>query len=317
MTHLAFGKVAFFIFFTAIFLILLFWSNHGGLRGTSSNFDSMRSEPNAKVLNLDVSPHLYTGVQAARQDRREWSRNLFVKLEDAYDEYHKESKDSRVSDPVIPYGPKRYDLIGPVGPKCRYPETYGTKDEEKRACGLKRGSLESECTVLSIGSNNVWDFEESVFNTTGCVVHTFDCTVAPTVQPPSYIRSRVNLHRVCIGDKDYITSDSKRFLSWKSLLQLVNLSKAPTFLKMDIEGFEYKVLEQIVYTGIHLPLQVAVELHYNTYAATGLSWANRYKSPGEIAVFIDHLYRFGDYYVADRHDNPFCAHCTELLLVRL
>ena len=43
---------------------------------------------------------------------------------------------------------------------------------------------------------------------------------------------------------------------------------------------------------------------------------NRYKSAGEVALFMDSLYRRGGYYLTDRHDNPYCQHCTEVVLTR-
>ena len=47
-----------------------------------------------------------------------------------------------------------------------------------------------------------------------------------------------------------------------------------------------------------------------------LPWFGRYKSAGEIALFMDSLYRRGGYHLTDRHDNSFCQHCTEVLLTR-
>ena len=97
---------------------------------------------------------------------------------------------------------------------------------------------------------------------------------------------------------------------------------APITSQMDIEGFEYDALGAMLSSAAAdsgaaelLPRQMAVEMHYKTRFRE-LPWFGRYKSAGEIATFMDALYRYGGYHLIDRHDNPFCKHCTETLLVR-
>ena len=78
---------------------------------------------------------------------------------------------------------------------------------------------------------------------------------------------------------------------------------------MDIEGFEYDVLSAMLVsakaTPELLPQQLALEIHYKTQFKE-LPWFGRYKSAGEIALFMDALYRLGGYHLTDRHDNLFC-----------
>lgn len=75
-----------------------------------------------------------------------------------------------------------------------------------------------------------------------------------------------------------------------------------------------------------LPAQIGFELLFYTHP---------YKHPGvpfclgqqpcclrgvdasELALFVDYLWREGGYLPVDRHDNPYCSHCSELLMVRL
>lgn len=86
---------------------------------------------------------------------------------------------------------------------------------------------------------------------------------------------------------------------------------------MDIEGFEFDVLGAILETAAELlPEQLGLEIHYKTRFRE-LPWFGRYKSAGEIALFMDSLYRRGGYHLTDRHDNPFCKHCTEVVLMRM
>lgn len=265
------------------------------------------------------SKNLYEKISV--NSRRQWSQNLPLLIESYYNHYlSKQATNDHMEvsgmtlDPQFPYGHSRFDLLGPVGPNCRDLEVYGQGDEEKRACGLKYFKGD-QCIVFSIGSANIWGFEESIYHKTNCTVHVFDCTVAKEVEPPSSITTRVHLHKVCIGDKNVIV-DSKRFMTWESILTLTKMTQPPTYLKMDIEGWEYSVLHEIILSGKHLPRQIAFEMHYKTYPS-GLPWSNRAKSPSELAIFMDFLFRNGNYFLVDRHDNVFCAHCTELLIDRL
>merc|ERR1712190_163839 len=76
----------------------------------------------------------------------------------------------------------RQSFLGPIEPRCPFPlDIFGTRDEEKRICGFKwlqahwKGSR-NQCTVVSIGSRGSWKFEEALFKSSTCHIHTFDCT---------------------------------------------------------------------------------------------------------------------------------------------
>lgn len=156
----------------------------------------------------------------------------------------------------------------------------------------------------------MWGFEESIFDHTSCKVYTFDCT--GHYPAPKRISSRVTSIKLCAGKED-----KGDFRTWNSLLQHVGLSDAPAYLKMDIEGFEWGILEDLVVDGSDnlLPQQIALEMHYMTQM-TALSWHGRLRSAGEIALFGDMMYRAG-YNIIDRRDNSACRSCTEILLSRL
>jgi hypothetical protein len=118
---------------------------------------------------------------------------------------------------------------------------------------------------------------------------------------------------VCLGDKDITTIDGKTFLSWRSLLSAANVSSSPTFLKMDIEGYEIPVMRSIIDSGKDLPLQIAMELHLTKMSDNYV----RMRSSAEIMAFMNYLHDFGGYMMIDRNDNNFCSHCSELLFVRV
>ena len=206
-----------------------------------------------------------------------------------------------------------------MGPRCRKMEKYGNGDSEKRACGLSASMSAVGCKVLSIGSNNEWNFEEEVVRLTNCTVETFDCTGGgKNWSVPEAIRDRVRLHEVCLS-KNSSTIGDRQYVTYKEMLAIASVDEFPAYLKMDIEGWEYDVLRSMVESGEKLPNQIAFELHYGNWDTSneGMSWAKRDKRADELALFMDYLWRFGHYYVVDRRDNGSCSVCSELLLVRI
>ena len=263
----------------------------------------------ASCLNAFSSAEL----RHARELRGNWTTNLPFEMEKMLNQNAASNSIER----EYPLGHARFDMLGPVAPVCRDLESFGHGDGEKRACGLSNQiqASKEECTIVSIGSNNEWDFEIAIFNKyPSCRIETFDCTMPAHIKPPPSISSRTRLHRVCIGPDD----TSEGYKSWTSILALANINTAPLFLKMDIEGHEYQVLHNIIRNNVLLPLQIAFELHYQTITP-GVPWAagGQRKGSGEIATFMEYLHYQGGYFLVDIRHNSECPHCSELLITRL
>lgn len=213
--------------------------------------------------------------------------------------------------------------------KCQRIESFGLGDEEKKMC---MDEMPDDCLVFSIGSNNAWGFEEAVFARTKCRVHTFDCTGKFTV--PKKISPRVTFHHKCIAsqDADHIDGYGGRAvgrrgsiddnLSWDQLVQTAG-GKTPHFLKMDIEGWEWVVLNQIIRSK-YQPRQIAFELHVRTYMPIPTKvWivepiTNKYFIPKkeiEIRKLFKNL-RDMDFVPIQRRDNVHCMHCSEILIMK-
>lgn len=208
-----------------------------------------------------------------------------------------------------------HDVFNSLGPVIQCPSKllniYGHGDEEKRICGL----MTDPCIVISLGSNNVWNFEEDfVKKHPECKVHTFDCFVPGVV--PEKIRKSVTVHPICIGPKDEVI-DGKQFLTWASLLKSIDVNSSPTALKMDIEGFEWTVIREMITLAPHtlLPLSISLELHLHSIEKP-ITWLGRYRTSAEVALFMEYLMKFG-YVLVDRHDNPYCQHCSEIVVARV
>ena len=90
----------------------------------------------------------------------------------------------------------------------------GDHDESKRVCGMNSSMLTSaECVVVSIGSNNQWQFEVFAFQSLPCKIVTFDCTSQDSM--PEFIRPRTTFYRICVGVQDEIRS-GRQSMTWES-----------------------------------------------------------------------------------------------------
>jgi hypothetical protein len=106
-------------------------------------------------------------------------------------------------------------------------------DEEKRMC--QDLSALDDCAVFSVGSNDQWMFEMAVVNRTRCTVYVFDCFAH--LHPPEELRGRVRLFNVCLGPANFVDPGGRTFVDFLGLSKLAG--RAATFLKMDVEGFEW------------------------------------------------------------------------------
>jgi hypothetical protein len=151
-----------------------------------------------------------------------------------------------------------------------------------------------------------------------CVTHTFDCTVQ---NPSTPGHDNINLYLYCISSKDEVI-DERQYVTYSKIMQIANMTKPATLFKMDVEGFEYDVLVQMIEEARQsgsmdmLPTQISVELHYAT-RMYDIPWRLRSVTSAEIAVFIGLMYNQGGY-VLVKHENigPGCFPCAELVFLR-
>ena len=137
------------------------------------------------------------------------------------------NKDEKRFFPLNPITKCHAKNVNCVGGECG-------SDQAKYVCGLKALPKE-DCIVYSIGSNNEWEFEMDILQSTTCEVHTFDCTgERERFHVPEH--SRLHFHYICltayssgkVDDKYWSLLDVQRALGHTR----INL------LKMDIEGYE-------------------------------------------------------------------------------
>jgi len=257
---------------------------------------------------------------------------------------------------VVPFtGAWRGELHRVIGPKmkrCKHFHTFGTKyDEQKMFCLLTEESASSgtkgngtttttaadgvECSVYSIGSNNIWDFEEAMFKATPCSIHAFDCTVGHKAAPPRSIRGRTTLHRTCLArtaprnneliyqvrpqdigfDMTIVTSgDTAPLLNFTTVPGLNHLAKTPlgaAYFKLDIEGYEWGILRSMVRWASEpgsgaardrgLPKQIFGEFHLDRDVSITNKYsilsADRAHVGQRLRHFIDEMFVRGGYMV--------------------
>ena len=100
------------------------------------------------------------------------------------------------------------------------------------------------------------------------------------------------------------------------MLKVAGIDSAPTYFKIDVEGFEYDIFSNMIQESSHLlPQQIQVELHWAT-RMNGLSWMPRTRSAAEVALLTSMMFTAGGYLPLKLDFNPFCTSCMEVLYFR-
>lgn len=235
------------------------------------------------------------------------------------------------------YTPKRFSAFQEMA-TCNQTCVGGIcgADESKIICGL--ANLREPCVIYSIGGNNQWAFERDLLQKTACDIHTFDCT-GPLLRfnPPK--NERLHFHHVCLGVKslpaptnvtmgksnnDMLLGEVWTLEEMQSTLHHNRID----LLKMDIEGFEWPVMDHWWQDLFHirrgagtssfvLPMQIVVEIHYRTQMKElSLTSKDDFKNARDMVQLQSHLLKMG-YATVVNDLNPFCTHCTELTLMRI
>jgi hypothetical protein len=178
--------------------------------------------------------------------------------------------------------------------------------------------VSSSCEMISIGSNGEWGFENNVVASMDCIVHTFDCTVLNPSKPST---DSIHFYPYCIA-AEYNKIGQQEFITYSQMVEKASLSRPPSLLKMDVEGFEFDVFTQMLKDAQEknlkhlLPQQISVELHYGT-RMYDLPWHMRLRQAGEIALFAGMMYRQGGYVLVHVKYIRGCDPCAEVLFVRV
>lgn len=124
---------------------------------------------------------------------------------------------------------------------------------------------DKSCLIYSIGINNDWSFDD-LMEKYGCRVFAFD----PSMKMEDHNRSSmIHFYKMGISDVDI---DEKEGRKWKLRTletiykKLGHEGRIIDYLKMDIEGSEWKVLPQILKSGMMGKIrQLGVEFHLSSF----------------------------------------------------
>jgi len=137
-------------------------------------------------------------------------------------------------------------------------------DGQKAVClDPKVAPQPGNCIVYSFGINNEWSFDD-LMEKYGCEVFAFD----PSMNVENHNRSKmIHFFKMGLDDHDHIDSDNNwKLRSLKTIYKdLGHEGKIIDYLKIDIEGGEWKVLAEMIKTGMMSKVrQLAVEFHLSS-----------------------------------------------------
>mmetsp|Transcript_826 Transcript_826/g.1754 ORF Transcript_826/g.1754 Transcript_826/m.1754 type:complete len:440 (-) Transcript_826:187-1506(-) len=242
----------------------------------------------------------------------------------------------RMVDVTEPFNLERWEHgLGPTaGDVCGTIDVLkGAKRyDDKFMCGysdlLKTGTTAEDqqqedgngCTVMSIGSNQEWGFEENWVKQTRCSAHTFDCTTQHDPRKPNV--DFIHYYPYCISAENQKIED-REYTTYSTMVEKAGLSRAPALFKIDVEGFEFDVLSQMIEEAVTtgkadlLPSQISVEFHYAT-RMYDVPWMSRTITAAEMSMLLAMTYAKGGYMLVNQKlSGPGCYSCNELLFVRV
>jgi hypothetical protein len=246
-----------------------------------------------------------------------WSQTQFIRTFNFLKKYAQSAGKTPGEFPQIVY-PTAEPLFCPYNNNSM--KRYGnSRNSGKYLCGLETLSHDDTCTVYSLGSNNNFEFEESILSETRCTVHTFDCTSSP----PQKKNVRLHYHEICLGEysplQNYIypktekvnhnrSEPQRTYLKFDQILKMKNHTRLDV-LKMDIEGGEYSVFTDILgnFSRSDLPYQISFESHFWNH--------DIYHAILHISLFSQ-LWRSG-YRLLQHELNEGDQSCTEWTFIRM
>lgn len=199
-----------------------------------------------------------------------------------------------------------------IEPPCNNLHVFGNErtnyDEAKRFCyfGGAKPLAGEKCVAYSIGSNNVWNFEEYMHADSDCTIETFDCTCNMSI--PEAIQGRTRAHPYCLGPISSTNDRGEKFMTLADLNKLLGREKGPDYYKMDIEGYEWAMMRALVKDAdlkadveAHLPLQVYAEWHLDRESLEDNSYVHHGATTAHVGRrlrhFFDEMFLKGGYMI--------------------
>lgn len=216
------------------------------------------SSPLTFAMSASLPAHfLYSASRAAAADasQHSYARNLLTLVMSELQKPFPRPLDSegRIYDPFV------------MSVSCPAMEKVGNDvDGGKWTCGA-RNLNQANCLVYSFGSRDDFSFEGGVLALSPtCEIHTFDPTLDKAPQNKPRV---VHFHSVGVGAVDGAASHNGRNFSAKSYASILRMlghdGRVADILKIDVEGYEFGVMQSIVKEVPRTlwPRQVLMEIH--------------------------------------------------------
>ncbi|TKR59824.1 hypothetical protein L596_029440 [Steinernema carpocapsae] len=110
------------------------------------------------------------------------------------------------------------------------------------------------CAIYSLGISNEYSFEDQIYEQTKCGIHGFDKDEMKPETVEAYKRMNATIMPALIAKETNVTA---RHYSFADIIKMYDHSRID-ILKIDIEGAEYEVSNQIVSVPI---CQILIEMH--------------------------------------------------------
>jgi hypothetical protein len=161
-----------------------------------------------------------------------------------------------------------------IVPNSRICDGHQLSFANYKICALQPEVLRNTkpCVVISIGSNNLWQFEEDVHKNMNCEVHTFDPRERERhggrwgglITVPQPISDRTYFHNYAIGPR---AKPEVKSITLEEIIKMSNITKSSPMeiFKIDCEGCEMFIFPTLAKQNLMhlLPEQIVMEFHVN------------------------------------------------------
>lgn len=156
--------------------------------------------------------------------------------------------------------PFPYFIFKPIW-NCPFEERIGEIfDGGKWLCNVDRLERDKSCIIYSFGSNGLVEFETDIRRKTNCVIHIFDPTVSLKNLPDG-----IFFHPWCLSGEDgecVIGGNTFKSRSLATIIQELG-HKRINLLKIDIDGYEWEVIDKLDEDHLNLVDEMSIEFHWH------------------------------------------------------
>ncbi|KAK3587724.1 hypothetical protein CHS0354_042678 [Potamilus streckersoni] len=156
-----------------------------------------------------------------------------------------------------------WDYINTIQALCQRVVRIGKiEDGGKEVCADDPYRPRPPCLVYSFGINNAWDFDEDAARIFGCEVFCFDPSMRDKAETYTYAKD-ITFYMIGLSATNEVLPDQWKMRTLEQIRRDLNhTERTIDILKIDIEGFEWNTLPQMVHSGtLRSVKQMQIELH--------------------------------------------------------